>query len=469
MTEESLIYLGGSSVDGSGPGLSSTGLKMGGRSVMIDCGIEILKGRRYRVPDFSILGDTKVSALVNTHAHLDHIGSVGLASERMALKSGAKIYGSPQTNAWLPSVIAETWCRGVGQNYYMCNNRVIDMLKDIPFGEFELLPGIPAFTGAAGHVPGALYIIIRTPSGKRILFCGDNSWHDQAVVKGSRLPDDVPDKWLPDVVAVLDLTNPSLTKLDYGLEMGRLVDHVVEALAKKKTVVIAAFAYGRVQNVALDLAPVLAKAGLGPVYVDGSATDVFDVFEKNRWSPNDNEFSLEGIKLISDDEVTGIRKGRKRAQLLDHGGPLCIAAPAGFGDGGPVRYFLEKGINNPNFEFIASSWLLPGCTMERLLQKVHKREETRKKVYMKLEDENSEREELMLEVKCDATHFRPGAHGGLGDNVEMIKKIVARRGKKLEMIGLTHASYESKQVAAGVLRQYADSTIPIFPGTEIRI
>lgn len=459
-TDERLVYLGGGTKKG--PGLSCTVLQMGGRLVMIDCGIEILEeNRRYRLPDFSILGDTRISTLINTHAHLDHIGGVGAVSERMILKSGAKIYGSPQTNAWLYSVVMETWCRGVGSDYYMSNNRVLDMLQDIPFGEFELLPGIPAFTGAAGHVPGALYIIIRTPSGKKILFCGDNSWHDQVVVKGSRLPDDIPDNWLPDIVAVTDLTNPSLTKLDYGLEMSRLVGFVVDELKKGKSVLLPAFAYGRGQSVALDLAPVLTKLGLGPVYVDGSITDVFTVFMKHRWSPNDREFSLDGLEFIVE--------GKKRTKLLSRGGPLCIVAPAGFGNGGPMRYYLERGINDLNCVFIATSWLLPGCTMEQLLQKVHKRNETGKKVYMKIKDENNEREELMLEVLCDAVQFRPSAHGGLGDNADMIKKIVARRGKKLELIGLTHASHETKQTAAGVLSQFAGSIISASPWTMIRI
>lgn len=462
--EERLVYLGGGTKNG--PGLSGTVLQMGGRSVMIDCGIEILDEGGYRLPDFSTLGNLRASALVNTHAHLDHIGSVGAVSERMILKSGAKIYGTPQTNAWLPSVIAETWCRGVGSDYYMSNNRVLDMLKTIPLGEFELLPDILAFTGAAGHVPGALYIIIRTPSGKKILFCGDNSWHDQAVVKGSRLPDDIPDNWLPDIIAVTDLTNPSLTKLDYGLEMGRLIDYVCDALSKNKMVFLSTFAFGREQSIALDLAPVLTKLGLGPVYADGSGVDVFDVFMKHRWSPNDTEFSLDGIEFIGAD---GIKKGRKREELLARGGPLCITAPAGFGNGGPIRYYLEKGINDSNCVFVATSWLLPGCTMERLLHKVQKRNETGKKVHMKLGDENNEREELMLEVLCDAIQFRPSAHGGLGDNAEMMKKIVGRRSKKLEMIGLTHASHESKQVAAGVLSQFAGSTFPASPGTIIQI
>lgn len=465
--EEKLIYLGGSSVgERDGPGLSSTVIQLGERAIMVDCGLEILTSGQYGLPDFANLASRgiKISAAVLTHCHLDHVGSTGVASEQDVFESGAGIYGAPQTNAWLPMVLNETWGRGVGKGY---PSRVFDMLKTIPHGEFEILPGVLAFTGAAGHVPGALYVIIKTLSGKKILFCGDMSWHDQETVKGSLLPDDLPDCWLPDIIAVTDLTNPSLTKFDYELEMSRLSNHAIESLAKNRIVVFAAFAYGRTQNLTQALAKAFADAGLQyPVYADGSGTDIFRVFRENRWSPNDREISFGGIKLVG---ANGVKKGRQREELLAGGGPLVIVTTAGFGDGGPVKNYLERGVENPNFEFIASSWLLPGCTMDWLIKKVQKRTKTGSKVFLELKDDQNTRETMRLEVRCEASRFRPSAHGGLSDNVEMTKKIAARRSKKLEAIMLTHGSQESKRAAAPVLGQYADSIIFVCPQTTIKI
>lgn len=474
--EERLIYLGGSSINGNGPGPSSTVLQIGGRALMVDCGIEILKGGGYGLPDFSILSSRgiKISALALTHGHLDHVGSVGIASEKGVFKNGAPIYGSPQTNAWLPSVLTETWARGVGRDFYMSVNKTANMLKPIPYGEFEIMPGVPAFAKEAGHVPGALYLLVRLPSGKIVLFCGDNSWHDQETVAGTKLPDDIPDNWLPDIIAVTDLTNPALTKFDYDLQMGRLAKRVSESLEKKRIVVIAAFAYGREQNVALGLAKAFRQAqgetGIRPVYADGSGVNIFKIFQNNRWSPGDREFSLDGIELIGE---SGVKKGRQRNELLASEEPFVVVTPAGFGDGGPIRFWMEQGIENPNFEFIATSWLLPDCTMDQLLRKfeirkiAEKRGETKPIPLIKLEDEDGNKKKL--KVKCHVSHFHLSAHGGLGDTSEMVKKIVARRGRNLEAIVLTHGSQESKQAAAHALGQFAETTISASAGTILKL
>ena len=447
---ERLLYLGGSSLrkdDGLGP--SATALQIGDKAIGVDCGLEILPKGRYGLPDFSLLksANLKLSALVLTHAHVDHVGGVGQASENGMFAQGAAIWASPQTNAILPSVLNETWGRGLGQDYFSGVNMPLDMRKNVPFGEFEILPGIRAFTGAAGHIPGALYIIIQTPSGKRVLFCGDNGWHEQEVVGGSSLPDGIPDSWLPDVIAMTDLTNPSLTSFDYELESGRLAEHAIDGFRAGRIQIYAGFAVGRVQNLALKL----VRAGIRPVHVDGSGVQNFRIFKENRWSPCDRDFSLEGVEFIEGGTA-------QREELLARGGPLVIVTPAGFGDGGPVRYYLERGLENPNFEFIATSWLIPGCTMERLLQKVEKRALVGRFTHLKLEDEFSGKGKW-YEVRCDASRFRLTAHGGLGETVEMTRKIVSRRGKGLEKIVLTHGTQGSKREAARHLMPFSDSVV----------
>ena len=458
---ERLLYLGGSSFNAKNDGLgpSATALQIGDKAIGVDCGLEILSKDRYGLPDFSLLksGNHKLSALVLTHSHLDHVGGVGQASENGMFAQDAVIWASPQTNAILPSVLHETWGRGLGQDYYSGVNVPLELRRNVPLGEFEILPGIRAFTGAAGHIPGALYLVIETPSGKKILFCGDNGWHEQEVVGGSSLPDDIPDSWLPDIIAMTDLTNPSLTSFDYELEMGRLVRHVGESLAKKRIIVIAAFANGRAQNIALAL----AKAGIKPLYADGSSVGIFRIFKDNRWSPKDKDFSLDGVEFIEH----GIAQ---REELLEEGGRV-ITTPAGFGDGGPIRFWLERGLENPSFEFIATSWLLPGCTMDRLLQRVEKRKETGR-AHIVLEDEyGSKNKKKRYEIKCAACRFHLSAHGGLGETVEMTKKIVSRRGKELETIVLTHGNQESKRLAANVLRPHANSVISGQIGTVISL
>ena len=62
-------------------------------------------------------------------------------------------------------------------------------------------------------------------------------------------------------------------------------------------------------------------------------------------------------------------------------------------------------------------------------------------------------------VECGAGRFRLSAHGGLGETVEMVKKIVSRRGKNLEMVVLTHGTQGSKREAARHLMPFSDSVV----------
>ena len=458
MNDERLIYLGGSSVSKKdGPGLSATALVIGDDVILVDCGLEILNNKGCAFPDISLLGGKKIKRLVLTHSHLDHIGGVGYISEKNAFASDAKIIASPQTHEIMPIVLNDTWSQSAQcSDYHSSVNIPCEMSEDIPLGEFEILPGVQAFAGAAGHIPGALYLIIKTPLGKKILFCGDQSWHEQGTVGGSKIPDDIPDEWLPDIIAVTDLTNPDLNKLDYGLSMSRLAKVVKTMLAMKKKVVVASFANGRSQNIALGL----RDAGISRVYLDGSGVKLMRIFRKHRWSPLDKEFRLDGIEFIEGNA--------NRRELTESDEPFVVATPAGFGEGGPVRHYLEAGLERKDFFFISSSWLLPGCTMDKLFGKIEQKRKTGKPVHMRLEEEQGEKE-TYYEIKCSGWRAHLSAHGCLGETRGMIQKIVARRGKKLELIVLTHGNEKSKASALKFFSDFSESNIVGQVGSSVSI
>src|SRR3989344_3783105 len=227
--KEMLIYLGGSSLsknDGLGP--ASTVLQIKDYLLAIDYGLEFLENDGYGFPNHNILNGRKISDVIATHTHLDHVGGLALGEDYNAFEKKARVFGSPQTNAIIPIHLDQTFSR-VGQSY----NSVIkieERLTKLPLGEFEIIPGVKVFIGPAGHINGACYIIVRTESGLKICFLGDHAWHDQDTVGPSSFPDDIPDEWLPDILAQIDLTNPKETEFDYEFEMGRIAQHAKESI-----------------------------------------------------------------------------------------------------------------------------------------------------------------------------------------------------------------------------------------------
>src|SRR3989344_2321083 len=132
------------------------------------------------------------------------------------LEKSAPIYASPQALRGIPLILDETFRRNICRNYFEAVSRPCGRLRVVPRGEFEILPGIRAFTFPVGHLPGAFGIII-----DGVLFMGDSCEHDQLIVSGVFIPDQIPDEHLPHTIAISD--NPPTAGHDYDHESAKLV------------------------------------------------------------------------------------------------------------------------------------------------------------------------------------------------------------------------------------------------------
>ena len=453
MTSAKLIYLGGGSVSENGIGPSASVLEVGQTRIGIDYGLEFLPGKKYGYPDDKILKGEKMDYLLLTHAHTDHIGSIPVGWKNGVFKDDLKVLATPQTKATIWPALLETWkrvpaCGGDFSTILKTDNQC----QTIPLGEAELADGIKAFFGPAGHVPGAFYVIIRV-NGTNILFMGDVCWHHQEVVAGSEIPDDIPDIWLPDVIAVTDLTSVMETASDYELEESRMVEYVKKSLTEGKKIIIPAFAIARGQNVALHL----KKAGIKEIYIDGSIKNFMEIFAKHRWSPKDREVSSAGANFI--------RGHQEREELLAQNRPIVVVTTAGMGDGGPVRYWLEECLEREDFAFAGVGFATPESTLGKLYEILEsKKKDPSKKRSIRLEDERTGRKQR-YQVIADLAKFRLSGHGGLGNLTQMCEKIIQRRGgRKMLAIGLTHGSRRSKNKAATILSEYAETVYYGDPG-----
>ncbi|MDP3730962.1 MAG: MBL fold metallo-hydrolase [bacterium] len=453
MSSAKLIYLGGGSVSENGIGPSASVLEIGNTRIGVDYGLEFLPGKKYGYPDDKILKGEKLDYLLLTHAHTDHIGSIPVGWKNGAFKDDLKVLATPQTKAALWPSLLETWkrvpaCGGDFSTILKTDNQC----QTIPLGEVELADGIKAFFGPAGHVPGAFYVIIRV-NGLNILFMGDVCWHHQEVVAGSDIPDDIPDAWLPDVIAITDLTSVMEMTSDYELEESRMVEYIQKSLTEGKKIIVPAFAIARGQNVSLRL----KKAGIKEVYIDGSIKNFMEIFAKHRWSSKDREVSPTGANFI--------RGHQEREALLAQNSPLVVVTTAGMGDGGPVRYWLEQGLEREDFVFVGVGFATPESTLGKLYEIGEARKkDPAKKAHIKLEDERTGLKQR-YQVVADLAKFRLSGHGGLGNLTQMCEKIIHRRGgRKMLTIGLTHGSRRSKHKAASILSEYAETVYYGDPG-----
>lgn len=423
--------------------------------LMIDCGMEFVRedeiGGRGPSPDFSLLGDgQKIDALLLTHSHVDHCGSIAVVVRKNLLNENANIFTTPQTAAVLPIVLQD----GLKQNAPF---NVLDAVHTLfrpggesrvtafpQPGEFELFPGFKIFTAPAGHIPGACSLIIPTYSGKKGLITGDICWHDQPLLKGAPLPSrGWPREWIPDEIWGTDLTYGGGTKKPLAGEVKKIVSATKKALGEGKKVVIAAFGNGRGQNIAVWL----AKAGI-PVWIDGVIRDMYEIFRETKWSSRDNQIPALGKKIFR------IANEDQREEFIHSPEPRVFITTGGMGDFGPIVRYMEELLPDKNACFFFTSWLAPGTNGEKLLRKANRWGEQ----YLRLI--NKYDEEITVPVRAAVERFSLSAHADLSEFTAFVGDIVeCRGGKPLDRIVLTHGLPQTKAEAAHKLLPFTKEIV----------
>ena len=418
--------------------------------IMVDSGMEFMTagemGGSGAGADLSLLNDgRKVDALILSHSHIDHIGWTAVIHRDGYFSKEAPIVSSPQTAKIMPYALEDGLKRSPQCTAFDAAE-VLERRVVIPQpGEYEFLPGLKGFFPQCGHIPGAMWIVLPTSSGRKGLIMNDWCTHDQPVTKGALLPSQSwPREWIPDEIWGTDLTYGSSIKKPPKEEVGRLVAQTKAELAQGRKVIIGVFANGRGQNVAYWL----AKAGIH-VWIDGAIRLLWKVFQDNRWTDRDGEL----LNLDGRSKVHSVESEEHREELIADPTPRVIVTTGGMGNFGPIVRYFEAGLADPNWAFYFTSWLAPGTNGEKLMRKAGKRDQ-------RLMIMNKHEGKLIIPIHAMVDRFSLSAHGDLDDFVRFVEDIVAcRGGKLLERIVLTHGTQETKATAAKRIAHLTKSVI----------
>lgn len=365
--------------------------------------------------DFSIL----------THAHLDHYGRYPLA-----VKQGfhAPIFTTYPTKTFLSEVFLEDCLSiekrrskklGTEPNYE--ENEIKEFKRYMIPCDFNQViqynDNIKIYFFSNGHVPGAAITLVQISYPEQepinLIFTGDYS-NKNAFFPVKPLPDWVFE--LPNVTIIIESTYGNTKFSD--LREDCLIENIVLSLKQKKTCIIPAFAFGRLQEVLYKLKEAQDMGKLNPkypIYVDGKtaigctglfATGAFKMY------PSAKNFLPQNLTFVQD-------KNLRRFLITDPTSKVIVAS-SGSGSYGASQSYINGYCSNPDAMIHATGHIFPDSKIGRL-----KEDENCAALFFDTDEFSAHaKQEVLLEFPRHFNHLRSiGVHHGEESSKETLANL----------------------------------------------
>ena len=289
-------------------------------------------------------------AVVVSHGHLDHVGTVP------ALLSGdarPPIHWTPPTYRLTLTLAQDTLKLHGGS--YNCPFTETDLKRVTQVSEthgyrdtFEAA-GYEVTFYSAGHIPGSAHVLVDDGE-TRLLYTGDFHTNDQRLVSGTTARPDAE-------VVICESTYADVERGDRSTVEARFAESVETTLWEGGTVVVPAFAIGRTQEILL-----VCAAHDIPCYVDGMGQQVTEMLRQYPEFVRDAD-ALRRAKSHAR-FVTG-RDGQ-RERITDQ--TAAIITTSGMLTGGPAMSYVPEIRANPVNKIAMTGYQVEGTPGRDLVE-----------------------------------------------------------------------------------------------------
>ncbi len=268
--------------------------------ILFDCGLHPKKSGRDALPQLNLVRDLSIDFVILSHCHLDHIGALPVLLRE---HPQTRVLCSPASRIIATRILRN--CIGV-----MLRQRDEKRINEYPLYTYSELDRVEASLTAlpvgvsktfhenddeitftlypAGHVAGAVGCMVEYRH-RKIFFTGDVCFHDQETVEGADFPEEKID------TLILETTRGA-TEAEEATrdeEVERLVSDVAGTLSGGGSVLVPAFAFGRMQ----ELVHIFNRAKNDgripkdvPVFCTGLGLDLADYFDTMSKKTGDVKF-----------------------------------------------------------------------------------------------------------------------------------------------------------------------------------
>jgi len=300
-------------------------LEIGDARIVLDAGMHPKQKGPGSLPRYEDLQHDSIDAIIVTHSHLDHVGTLPVL---MRDQPSARVFMTPGTGALADALLhnsvnvmkSQRTELGI-EEYPLFTHRAIEELTprieprdyEKPF-DVDWNGSVRATFYDAGHILGSAGVLIEG-GGKSLFYSGDIHFEDHSLIRGARFPR-LGERNL-DALIVETTRGEAPRSPDYRREHEeeRFIGDIRRCLSGGGSVLIPVFAIGKTQEVLTMIHDSKENERLPdvPVYIGGLSTKMTIIYDKfsgssRRLHPN--------FKILRDMAlITGNRRGRKRIPL----------------------------------------------------------------------------------------------------------------------------------------------------------
>ncbi len=283
-------------------GANSYLLRIGGRSIVLDCGMHPKERGLAALPDYSLIPPGSVDAIVITHAHQDHIGSLPVLTRReqnarVFLTEATRRIGETMLHNSVNVMTRQREDEGMTE-YPLFTHRGIEfsrsMWRPAPARVTFTLDGERGHGDGmeptmefynAGHILGSAGVLIRGEGGQSVFYTGDVNFDAQTLMHGADFPQEGVDVLIMETTRGDAPTPPEFTR---AAEERRFAEAIHAAFERGGSVTIPVFALGKTQEILAMLWKMRRSGELPPtpVYIGGLSTKITSAYDAFAHSPD---------------------------------------------------------------------------------------------------------------------------------------------------------------------------------------
>jgi len=358
-------------------------LRVGGRTVLLDCGM--FQGKRGESREKNLrlpVPPESIDAVILSHAHIDHAGRLPfLAGQGYT----GPIYCTPATRDLCAIMLEDSAHIQLKDAEYLARRQreavaplysetdvvaTMRLIRAVPFDQaFEPVPGVEATFVEAGHILGSASVVLDCTEGdrrRRLVFSGDVGRAGLPIIRDPAPPEGA------DIV-IMESTYGNRDHEPPENARERLAEIVRRTAARGGRILIPAFAVGRTQEIIYDLHALVRAKQIPsiPIYIDSPlAIDATTVF---RMHPDSYDAGEDLVTVTRDlfrfDLVHYTREVEQSKALNTVSAPMIIIAASGMAESGRILHHLANGASDPRNTILVVGFMAEHTLGRRIVEK----------------------------------------------------------------------------------------------------